>query len=99
MGKCRLPFRRSSSKLCATLDLSRGLRVDERKLPKAVSGISGPVGTEQGAQSGAASTLVFFGDPWRVGEGFVNALRAMGMGATMADVVAQNPSERENDHA
>jgi hypothetical protein len=47
----------------------------------------------------ADSTLVFFGDPARVGEGFAIALRAMGITATIADVVAQNPSEPENDHA
>src|SRR5258707_11766668 len=30
-GKCRLPVRRSPSKLCATLDSSRRLRMDDRK--------------------------------------------------------------------
>src|SRR5579872_7447833 len=31
MGKCRLPVRRLPSKLCAILDLSRRLRMDEPK--------------------------------------------------------------------
>src|SRR3981189_1064508 len=30
-GKCRLPVRRSPSKLCASLDSSRRLRMDDRK--------------------------------------------------------------------
>src|SRR5437870_9947114 len=69
-GHCRLPIRRSSSKLCATLDFSRGLRVDEQNLPKAAPGIIAPVDPEQGAQPGTDSIVVFFGDPARVREGF-----------------------------
>src|SRR5262245_51554944 len=72
---CRLPFRRSSSKLCAILDLSRGLRVDERNLRKTAPGVIGPVDPEQGVQR--RSTLVFFGDPAQVSEGFALALHAM----------------------
>ena len=71
--------------------------MDERNLPKSASGVIGSAAPEQGMQ--ADSMLVFFGDPARVSEGFAIALRAMGVTATMADVVAQNPSEPENDHA
>ena len=67
--------------------------MDERHLPKCASGISGPVDIEQGAQSGAESTLVFFGDPERVSEGFVMALHAMGITATITDVTLHEPSE------
>ena len=67
--------------------------MDERTLPKSASGITGLADSEQGAHAAAESTLVFFGDPAQVGEAFVIALQAMGMGATIADVVAQNPSE------
>ena len=90
MGTCRLPFRRSSSKLCATLDLSRGLRMDETNLPKSASGFVEPVGPEQGRPPGAGASVVFFGDPALVAEGFAIALRAMR--------IAINPN-RENDHA
>jgi hypothetical protein len=91
-GQCRLPIRRSSSKLCATLDLSRGLRVDKRNLPKAEPGIAEPVSPGLGPQPD--STLVFFGDPARVREGFAMALHAMGIGASIPDVVAHDPSEQ-----
>jgi hypothetical protein len=94
MGTCRLPFRRSSSKLCATLDLSRGLRVDEPNIPKSTSG---NVDHEQG-EPGTDSTVVFFGDPARIGEGFAIALRAMGITATIADVTHTSRPNRENEH-
>jgi len=79
MGTCRLPFRRSSSKLCATLDLSRGLRMDETNLPKSASGIVAPVGPQRERPPGAGRSVVFFGDPALVAEGFAIALRAMGV--------------------
>ena len=56
-----------------------GLRVDETNLPKSSSGIGEPVGTKRGRQPGAASSVVFFGDPAQVAEGFAIALRAMGV--------------------
>jgi hypothetical protein len=61
------------SKLCATLDLSRGLRMDERNnqqsLPDSHSGID----------SGDGSTRVYCGDAAQVREGFAIALQLMGM--------------------
>jgi len=68
--------------------------MDERNLPKAESGIVGPVDPKQGEQPDPGSTLVFFGDPARVREGFAMALQAMGIGASMADVVARDQSEQ-----
>ena len=79
LGKCRLPFRHTSSKLCATLDFSRRLRVDEKNHSKTLSGTAPPVDSEQEKPSGDASCVVFFGDPARVREGFALALRAMGV--------------------
>jgi hypothetical protein len=52
--------------------------VGEQNLPNAASGIVEPVVPERGARPG--STVVFFGDPARVEEGFAIALRAMGIG-------------------
>ena len=71
------PLQTFASKLCATLDLSRGLRVDERNLPKDAS--VDPVGPSKRAQPSFGSTVVFFGDPALVAEGFAIALRAMGV--------------------
>jgi hypothetical protein len=53
--------------------------MDEQNLPKAVSGIAAPVDSQQGTPPGAASCIVFFGDPARVREGFAIALWAMGV--------------------
>src|SRR3981081_671535 len=64
-GKCRLPIRRSPSKLCASLDSSRGLRMDEPKLSISPHPISQcRLGKASGA--GAASPAVDvrrLGDP------------------------------------
>jgi diaminopimelate epimerase len=61
------------SKLCATLDLSRGLRMDkqdnQKPLPDSHSGID----------SGDGSTVVYCGNAVRVSEGFAIALQLMGM--------------------
>jgi hypothetical protein len=73
--------------------------MDERKPPKTASGIVGPVAPERGAEPGTDSTVVFFGDPARVREGFALALHAMGSGVSMADADARDPSGQENDHA
>ena len=61
------------SKLCATLDLSRGLRVDERNNQKFSLDGGKPI------DSGKGSTLVYCGDAARVSEGFAIALQLMGM--------------------
>jgi hypothetical protein len=53
--------------------------MDETNLPKSASGIVAPVGPQQEGQPGAASSVVFFGDPAQVAEGFAIALRAMGV--------------------
>jgi homoaconitase/3-isopropylmalate dehydratase large subunit len=66
--------------------------VDEQNLPKAVSGITVPLNPEHGER--VTGTLVFFGDPAQVSEGFAMALHAMGIGASMVDVVAPDPSEQ-----
>jgi hypothetical protein len=50
--------------------------MDETNLPKSASGIVEPVGPER---PGAGSSVVFFGDPALVAEGFAIALRAMGV--------------------
>ena len=68
--------------------------MDEQNLPKAASGIAEPVFLEEGTQPGADSAVVFFGDPARVREGFALALHAMGIGASIPDVVARDPSEQ-----
>ncbi|HKU08900.1 MAG TPA: hypothetical protein VJR30_22770 [Bradyrhizobium sp.] len=49
----------------------------DQNLPKTASEIVGPVDPRQGAQP--RSTVVFLGDPAQVAEGFVIALRAMGI--------------------
>jgi hypothetical protein len=77
-GQCRLPIRRASSKLCATLDFSRGLRVDEPNLPKAIPGAPEAAVPKPGTPPGTG-TIVFYGDPAQVAEGFAIALRAMGI--------------------
>jgi hypothetical protein len=56
-----------------------GLRMDETNLPRSASGIVEPVGPEQGKQPSAGASVVFFGDPAQVAEGFAIALRAMGI--------------------
>jgi hypothetical protein len=76
------------------LDLSRELRMDQQDSPKAVSGIIEPVDPEQGAQPGTGSSVVFFGDPALVREGFAMALRAMGIGAPIPDAVPREQSEK-----
>ena len=68
--------------------------MDERNLPKTEPGIVEPIGPEEGAQSGTNSVVVFFGDPARVREGFALALHAMGVGASISDVVVGDPSEQ-----
>ena len=66
--------------------------MDERNLRKTTPGVIGPVDPEQGVQR--RSTLVFFGDPAQVSEGFALALHAMGIGVSMADGIARDPSEQ-----
>jgi hypothetical protein len=90
-GQSRLPFRRASSKLCAALDLSRGLRVDERNLLNVASDTTADA--EPGNKCGL-SKLVFAGDPVRVREGFELALRIMGIGASMPVEIGSDPSEQ-----
>ena len=68
--------------------------MDGQNPPKAVPGIVEPVDPEQGAQSGAGSSVAFFGDPARVREGFAMALRAMGIGAPIPDAIALDQSEQ-----
>jgi hypothetical protein len=53
--------------------------MDETNLPKSASEIVEPVGPEQRRPSGAGASVVFFGDPAQVAEGFAIALRAMGV--------------------
>jgi len=53
--------------------------MDETNLPKSASGIVEPVGPEQGRRPCAGSSVIFFGDPAQVAEGFAIALRAMGV--------------------
>ena len=65
--------------------------MDEQNLPKAAPGMIGPVDPEQGNQPGTDSVVVFFGDPARVREGFALALHAMGIGATIPDMLAHDP--------
>jgi hypothetical protein len=67
--------------------------VDEQNLPKATPGIIALVDPEQGEQPGTDS-IVFFGDPARVREGFAMALHAMGIGASIPDGVARDPSKQ-----
>jgi hypothetical protein len=71
--------------------------MDERKSPGVVSGIAAPVGPESVDGPAADSTVVFSGDPAAIREGFIIALRAMGVGAMTAD--ASDHSNNENDHA
>ena len=73
--------------------------MDERNLPKAATGIIGPGHPEQGAQPGAGSMLVFFGDPEQVRDGFVLALHAIGITATTADVTCTSRPNRGNGRA
>jgi hypothetical protein len=73
--------------------------MDERNLPKAATGITGPGHPVQGAHPGAGSTFVFFGNPEQVRDGFVIALHAMGITATIADATRTSRPNRENDHA
>ena len=54
--------------------------MDEQDLPKSVSKIAAPVVSDQATPPGAASCVVYFGDPTEVAEGFAIALRAMGIG-------------------
>jgi hypothetical protein len=61
------------SKLCATLDLSRGLRVDER------NNLKFPLDSGKPIDSGKESTVVYCGGAARVSEGFAIALQPMGM--------------------
>ena len=61
------------SKLCATLDLSRGLRVDERNDQKSPFVSCKSIGPDEG------SAVVYCDDPARVREGFAIALRLMRM--------------------
>ena len=68
--------------------------MDEQNFPKAAPGIVGPVDPEQGTQPGTDSVVVFFGDPARVREGFAMALHAMGIGASLPDVVAHDASKQ-----
>jgi hypothetical protein len=69
------------------LDVSRGLRVDERNLSKAASGDVGPGRPEP------PGTMVFCGDPVRVREGFALALHAMGIAASMTGVIVRDQPE------
>jgi hypothetical protein len=68
--------------------------MDGQNLPKAVSGIIEPTDLEQGVQLGMGSSVVFFGDPARVSEGFAMALRAMGIGASIPEAVAHDQSDQ-----
>lgn len=52
--------------------------MDERNLQKVVSEVVGRVVFRQATSLGADSSIVFFGDPALVQEGFAIALRAMG---------------------
>jgi hypothetical protein len=61
------------SKLCATLDLSRGLRVDNRNNQKSLPA------SHNAIDPGDGSTFVYCGDATQVREGFAIALRLMGM--------------------
>lgn len=71
--------------------------MDERKSPGIVSGIAAPVGPERVDGPAADSTVVFSGEPEAIREGFIIALRAMGIGAMTTD--ALTCSNKENDHA
>ena len=53
--------------------------MDETNLPKSVSGFVEPVNPPRETQAGAGASVVFFGDPAQVAEGFAIALRAMGV--------------------
>jgi hypothetical protein len=53
--------------------------VDEQNLPKTISGVVGRAAAKQRTLPGMDSSVVFFGDPVLVQEGFAIALRAMGV--------------------
>ncbi|MBR0715920.1 hypothetical protein [Bradyrhizobium liaoningense] len=65
--------------------------MDERNLPNIPSEIA--VESEQRIKRGP-SAFVFAGDPARVREGFELALHIMGIGASMADEIGNDPSEQ-----
>jgi hypothetical protein len=71
--------------------------MDEQKTPGIVSGMATPVGPERVDGPAADSTVVFSGEPEAIREGFIIALRAMGIGAMTTD--ASDHSNNENDHA
>jgi len=101
-GTGRLPFRRWSSKLCAALDLSRGLRVDERNHPSYPSGIPGQTASasETRRLDGRLSdetTLVYCGDAAEVREGFALALQLMGIHALAADARSQSEESKDGE--
>jgi hypothetical protein len=61
------------SKLCATLDVSRGLRMDKP------NNQTSPPASHNGIDSTDGSACVYCGDAAQVREGFAIALRLMGM--------------------
>jgi hypothetical protein len=89
-GIGRLPFRRSSSKLCAILDLSRGLRVDDQDHQRSRSGS----GDEHAAAAGeGVSIATYSGDGAQVREGFALALRLLGLSTPMVNGDTRAQSE------
>src|SRR5690348_4278219 len=92
-GKCRLPIRRSPSKLCATLDLSRGLRMD-RKLPISLTAPLGQADVNASPVDAVreGSSVIYFCSAEEVSEGFTIALRAMGFETEilLPDIIPQS---------
>src|SRR5438105_6616401 len=91
------PLQTSSSKLCATLDLSRGLRVDEENHQTSGSGSNGaPIrgsGAPRPVDSESGSAVAYYGDAARVSEGLAVALELLGLNVPMVDVVTRDQAE------
>jgi hypothetical protein len=92
-GEMQTPLQTFASKLCATLDLSRGLRMDEQnhQTSRSPSGSGGSPnrvsGAPRPADSESSSTVLYYGDDARVKEGFAIALGLLGLSAGMAEGV------------
>ena len=84
------------------LDLSRGLRMDDRKPPISPSAPCGQTDADAAPTDSVreGSSVVYFGSAEEISEGFAIALRAMGFEAEIlpSDIIAQsdatsNPEE------
>ena len=91
-GKCRLPNRRFPSKICATLDLSRGLRMDDRKPPTHPTTLCSSIDADAALADSVreSSSAVYFASADEISEGFTIALRAMGFEEVLLPDIIQS---------